>query len=168
MRRGLVGGREALCQREAGLTPAEERGREDERKGGRLSRSALVRRAALRKFQKFNGPCLRTCSVVSNSLLPHRLCSPEAPLCVGFSQARVWVAVAVVDFFAMSCPTLATPRTVARRAPLSMGFSRQEHGSGLPFPPPGNPPDPAIKPMPALAGGFSTTEPPGKLLSGPN
>ena len=107
MRRELVGGREALCQREAGLTPAEERGREDERKGGRLSRSALVRRAALRKFQKFNGPCLRTCSVVSNSLPPHRLCSPEAPLCVGFSQARVWVAVAVVDFFAMSCPTLA-------------------------------------------------------------
>ena len=139
-----------------------------ERKGGRLNGSALVWRAVLRKFQKFNGPCLRTYSVVSNSLLPHRLCSLEAPLCMGFSQARVWVAVVLVYFFTMSCPTLATPRTAACRAPLSMGISRQEHGSGLPFPAPGNPPDPAIKPMPALAGGFSTTEPPGKLLSGPN
>ena len=35
------------------------------------------------------------------------------------------------------CPILATQWTVARQAPLSMGFSRQEYGSGLPFPPPG-------------------------------
>ena len=35
---------------------------------------------------------------------------------------------------AKSCLTLAIPRTVARQAPLSMGFSRQEHWSGLPFP----------------------------------
>ena len=35
-----------------------------------------------------------------------------------------------------SCPTLATPWTVARQAPLSMGFSRQEYWSGLPFPSP--------------------------------
>ena len=35
---------------------------------------------------------------------------------------------------AKSCPTLATPWTVARQAPLSMGFSRQEYWSGLPFP----------------------------------
>ena len=39
-----------------------------------------------------------------------------------------------------------TPWTVARRAPLSMGFSRQEHWSGLPFPPPGHLPDPGIQP----------------------
>ena len=32
----------------------------------------------------------------------------------------------------------ATPRTIAHQVPLSMGFSRQEHWSGLPFPPPGN------------------------------
>ena len=45
----------------------------------------------------------------------------------------------------------ATPWTVARQAPLSMGFSRQEYWSGLPGPPPGNPPDPGIEPMsPAL------------------
>ena len=39
---------------------------------------------------------------------------------------------------AKSCPTLATPWTVARQASLSMGFSRQEYWSGLPFPSPGD------------------------------
>ena len=51
--------------------------------------------------------------------------------------------------------------TVARQAPLSMGFSRQEYWSGLPYPPPEDLPDPGIKPAspksPALAGGFFTT-----------
>ena len=50
---------------------------------------------------------------------------------------------------------------VARQAPLSVGFSRQEYWSGLPFPLPGDLPDPGIKPAslksPALAGGFLTT-----------
>ena len=50
-----------------------------------------------------------------------------------------------------SYPTLVTPWTVARRVPLSMGFSRQEYCSGLPFPSPGDLPDPGIKPRsPAL------------------
>ena len=45
--------------------------------------------------------------------------------------------------------------TVAHKAPLSMGFSRQEYRSGLPFPSPGDLPDPGIEPMsPALAGRF--------------
>ena len=45
----------------------------------------------------------------------------------------------------------ATPWTVAYQAPLSMGFSRQEYWSGLPFPSPGDLPDPGIKPgSPAL------------------
>ena len=39
-----------------------------------------------------------------------------------------------------------TPWTVAHQAPLSMGFSREEYPSGLPFPPPGDLPDPGIKP----------------------
>ena len=48
-------------------------------------------------------------------------------------------------------------------APPSMGFSRQEYWSGLPFPPPGDLPDPGIEPeSPVLAGGFFTTEPPGE------
>ena len=46
----------------------------------------------------------------------------------------------------------ATPWTVGRQAPLSMGFSRQEYWSGLPYPSPGNVPDPEIEPC---IGGFS-------------
>ena len=61
-----------------------------------------------------------------------------------------------------SCLTL-TLWTVARQAPLSMGFSKQEYWSGLPCPPPGDLPDPGIKPMsltsPALAYGLFTTTP---------
>ena len=53
--------------------------------------------------------------------------------------------------------------TVACQAPLSIGFSRQEYWSELPFIPPGDLPDPGIEPVsPAKAGGFFTTEPPGK------
>ena len=44
------------------------------------------------------------------------------------------------------CLTLATPRTVALQAPLSIGFPRQEYWSGSPFPSPGNLPNPGIKP----------------------
>ena len=58
----------------------------------------------------------------------------------------------------------ATPWTVACQASLSMGFSRQEYWSGLPFPPPEDLPNPGIEPAspkslasPALAGGFFTT-----------
>ena len=52
----------------------------------------------------------------------------------------------------------ATLWTVAHQAPLSMGFSRKEYWSELPFPPPGDLPDPGIEPTsPALAGGFYTT-----------
>ena len=58
----------------------------------------------------------------------------------------------------------ATLWTIARQAPLSMGFSRQEYWSGLPCPPPGDLPDPGIEPVssllsPALAVSFFTTSP---------
>ena len=60
----------------------------------------------------------------------------------------------------------AMPWTVAHQAPLSMGFSRQEFWSGLPFPSPGDLPDPGIKPTSlassALVGRFFTTVPLGK------
>ena len=56
-----------------------------------------------------------------------------------------------------------TPRTVARQAPLSMVFPRQEYRSELPFPSPGDLPDPGIESeCPLLAGRFLTTEPPEK------
>ena len=59
----------------------------------------------------------------------------------------------------------ATPWTVAYQAPLSMGFSRQEYWSGLPFPSPGDLPDPGIEPTsPTLRADALTSEPPGKPL----
>ena len=55
----------------------------------------------------------------------------------------------------------AVPWTVARQAPLSMGFSRQEYWSGLPFPPSGGLPNPGMEPTSlksaALASKFLTT-----------
>ena len=62
----------------------------------------------------------------------------------------------------------ATLWTVTHQAPLSMGFSRQEYWSGLPFPSPGDIPDKGIEPaslvslMSELACGFFTAEQPGK------
>ena len=56
-----------------------------------------------------------------------------------------------------------TSWTVARQAPLSMEFSRQEYWSGLPLPSPGALPNPGMEPAsPALAGRVFTAEPPGK------
>ena len=60
----------------------------------------------------------------------------------------------------------ATLRTIASQAPLSMGFSRREYWSGLPCPSPRDLPNPGTKPVSlALAGGFFTTELPGKPQS---
>ena len=62
------------------------------------------------------------------------------------------------------CPTLCDPWTVAHQAPPSMGFSRQEYWSGLPFPSPGDLPDPGIEPRsPTLQADALTSAPPGKL-----
>ena len=59
------------------------------------------------------------------------------------------------------CNSFATTWTVAHQAPVFIGFPRQEYWGGLPFPSPGDLPDPGIEPeSPALAGGFFTTEPP--------
>ena len=58
-----------------------------------------------------------------------------------------------------SCPTLVTPSTVACQAPLSMGFSRQEYWTGLPFPSPGDLPNPGIEPgSPVLQADSLSTE----------
>ena len=62
-----------------------------------------------------------------------------------------------------SCRLFVILWTVAHQAPLSMGFSRQEYWSGLPFPSPGDLPDPGIEPRsPALQADALTSEPPGK------
>ena len=64
-----------------------------------------------------------------------------------------------------SCLTLCDSMEVAHQAPLSMEFSRQEYFSGLPFPSPGNLPNPGIKPgSPAFQADTLTSEPPGKPI----
>ena len=74
----------------------------------------------------------------------------------------VCVCVCVcVKFSVMS--DSATLWTVARQAPLSMGFSKQEYWSGLPFPSPGHLPNPGIEPgSPALQADALSSEPLGK------
>ena len=62
-----------------------------------------------------------------------------------------------------SCPTLCDPMDYSLQTPLSMGFSRQEYWSGLPFPSPGDLTDPGIEPgSPALWADALPSEPPGK------
>ena len=70
-----------------------------------------------------------------------------------------------IDAFQLWCwrRLLRVPWTVAYQAPPSMRFSRQECWSGLPFPSPGDLRDPETEAVSsALAGGFFTSEPPGK------
>ena len=71
----------------------------------------------------------------------------------------------VGDLVTQSCLTLCDPMDCSLRGPLSMGFSRQEYWSGLPFPTPGDLPDPGIEPgCLALHEDFLLTEPPRKWL----
>jgi len=91
-------------------------------------------------------------SVVSDSLQPCGWIHRYKLLYVHFMDCLI----------AKSCLSLfATLWTVARQAPLSKGFSRQEYWSGLPCPPPGDLPDPGIKLLslmsPVLAGRFFTS-----------
>ena len=95
------------------------------------------------------GHCQHFCSFMEVCLRGHAQALPWGPT---HGQpallSSVWLSV--------------TPQTVAC-ASLSMGFPRQAYWSGLPFPPPGDLPDPGIQPAsPALAGGFLTAEPAGE------
>ena len=66
---------------------------------------------------------------------------------------------------AKTCLTLVTPCTVARQAPLSLGFPRQEYWCGLPFPSLRDLPNPRTEPVsPALQADSLPTEPPGKTI----
>ena len=66
---------------------------------------------------------------------------------------------------AQSYPTLCNPLSCSLPGSSVQEFSRQEYWSGLPFPSPGDLSDPGIKPgSPALAAGFFTPEPPGRVL----
>ena len=75
-----------------------------------------------------------------------------------FMDEIIWCVV-WCGLVAKSCPTLATPWTANCQAPLSMGFSGQEYWRGLPFPSPGDLPNPGIEPWsPALHADFLPTE----------
>ena len=79
----------------------------------------------------------------------------------GFSTTEPPVTCHVL--VTQSCPTLCNPWAVAHQAPLSMGFSRQEYWSGLPFPSPEDLPDPGIEPRsPSLQADALTSAPPGR------
>ena len=81
-------------------------------------------------------------------------------------EGNIYIYFIYICAWALSCSVMsdsAMPWTVAHQLPMSVGFSWQEYCSGLPFPPPGDLPDPGIKPAsPTLVGGFFTTVPPGK------
>ena len=64
-----------------------------------------------------------------------------------------------------SCPTLCDLWTVAHQAPLSMGFSRQEYWSGLPFPSPGDLSDPGIEPRSPILQADALTSVPPEVIS---
>ena len=113
--------------------------------------------------------CLRVSLLVSSpSLLCVLLVSPlctvassPRPVNVGVSQGSCMFAI---NFFICHCLfwLLVTPWTVAHQAPPSMGFSRQEYWSGLPFPSPEDLPSPGIELGSATmqAGSLPSGEPP--------
>ena len=101
-------------------------------------------------------PLSRWCHpTISSSVIPfsyHLQAFPASKWKWVKSLSRVWL--------------FATPWTVADQTSKSMGFSRQEYWSGLPFPPPGDLPNPGIEPgSPALEADALTFEPPGKVFS---
>ena len=119
-----------------------------------------------KKFGASKGPAsLRSslCVAAGTSLIKHRLGyislllkAPGFPSLLEDKEGKKVNSLSCVRFFA-------TPWTVAYQAPLSMGFSRQEYWSGMPFPSPGGLPDPGIEPRsPELEADTLTSEPPGK------
>ena len=104
----------------------------------------------------------------NNSNKINTCCSSEYYFCA----QRIDILLSLVLFTCVCVKLLsrvqlfATPWTVVHQVPLSMGFSRQEYWSGLPFPSPGDLPNPGIKPVsPALQADALSSEPPGKLHS---
>ena len=111
-------------------------------------------------FAEWLCECRRSLQAASSC--PSRSCHSQVRGSFTSLACSLQNAVAVVFSFS-HVRLFVTPWTAAHQAPLSMGFSRQEHWSGLSFPSPGDLPDSGIETLsPALAGGFFTTEPAGK------
>ena len=97
--------------------------------------------------------------------------SPRSPaVAVGFFTTMSPGNQLVIQFSSVQLLSrvrlFVTPWTVAYQAPPSMGFSKQECWSGLPFPSPGDLPDPGIEPgSPALLADALPSEPPGHLYT---
>ena len=129
-------------------------------RAGSLSSSAKKRKLLTASFIS-HFPFCYPFSKQSKNLFENNLllqCHLKCSFCVLCVCALSWVRL----FVTAPHPP---PQTVAHQAPLSLEFSRQECWRGLPFPSPRNLPYPGIEPMsPALAGGFFTTEPPGKSI----
>ena len=116
-----------------------------------------------------SNPCNQHCELTKWDKTACSLPSPQSAVpCIHqllnkhVSQKRMsWLLPVLMCVSSLSRVRLSvTPWTVALQAPLSVGFSRQEYWSGLPFPLAGDLPDPGIESAsPALAGGFLTTAP---------
>ena len=123
-------------------------------KGNNLPGVRLQGQGDQYKFQIFHSPGKITEPVKSpcSSVSPSRGVDPDKITSPSFLSLQPWSCA-----HAQVCLTL---WTVAHQAPLSMGFSRQEYWSGLPYLSPGYLPDSGIKPVSlALAGEFFTAEP---------
>ena len=121
-------------------------------------------------------------SMMRDPAEPRALCHGDKQTYLAQEVERLkevlWECRTVVGPSALSCARVlscfshvwffVTPWTVACQAPQSMGFPRQEYWSGLPFPSPGDLPDPGIKPVSfissALAAGSLPVMPSGRLL----
>ena len=92
----------------------------------------------------------------------YNICNIQTGICL-IIVTYIKIIYSMLLFYSLSWVQLfATPWTIAHQAPLSLGFSRQEYCSGLPFPPPGDLPGLGIETAsPSLAGRCFTTEPPG-------
>ena len=92
--------------------------------------------------------------------------SSHAPMSVLNGSPSLFILWDVLCLVLSQVRLFPTPWTVAHQAPLSLRFSRQEYWSGLPYPSPGDLPNPGIKPtsptIPALAGGSIPLAPPRK------
>ena len=102
----------------------------------------------------------------------HSYCSIASLLSLQCVCHILWLCMIISDYPSCCCCLVTksclfvTPWTLAHQAPLSMGFPREEHWSGLPFPSSRDLPYPGIKHTPlALSGGFLTTEAPQEALN---
>ena len=100
--------------------------------------------------------CLTHVPALYPMVRPHHCCQ-------GHSSDSLLYSLKVKVLVTQSYPTLCNPVDCSHQSPLSMECSRQQHWSGLPFPSPGDPPNPGIEPRSsALQGDSLLSDPPGK------